>query len=112
MPTKFTNSITDLLNAHPARTVYKMWGGQTLVPMGDGVRFKVTRSPKVDYVYIRYLGYGVNKKFEIENQKFEVEFAVLVDTEYDVLDRISPVSAKNLVSTISQKLFFDVNHLP
>ena len=65
--------------------------------MGDGVRFRVMKSPKVDYVYIRYLS-GLDE--------FEVEFGALVGTEYDVLERIKPVNAKDLMSTISKKIFF------
>ena len=74
-----------------------MWGGQTPVSMGDGVRFRVTRSPSVDYVYVRYLsGYDA----------YEVEFAALVGTDYDVLDRINPVHPDDLISIISKRLFF------
>jgi len=102
--TKYTNSIMDLLEGSPASsTTFKLWGGLTPVSMGDGVRFRVTRSPVVDYVYIRYLsGYAL----------FEIEFGALVGTDYDVLDRIKPISADDLMATISRKLFFNVlpNH--
>ena len=75
-----------------------MWGGQTPVCMGDGIKFRVTKSPKVDYVYVRYLS-GL--------EEFEVEFGALVGTEYDVLERMSPVAQENLMATISRKIFFD-----
>jgi hypothetical protein len=96
MYTKFATTLSKLVTSSPA--IYKMWGAGQPMCMGDGIRFRVTKSPKVDYVYIRYYdGF----------QKFEVEFAALVGTEYDVIDRIKPVSASRLLSTISQKLFFD-----
>jgi hypothetical protein len=99
MNTKFTNNLIDIFEGTPAnRTVYKMWGAQAPISMGDGIRFRVTKSPKVDYVYVRYLS-GFDQ--------YEVEFGALVGTEYDVLDRIKPVAAKELVSTISRKIFFD-----
>lgn len=78
-----------------------MWGGVIPISMGDGVRFRVTKSPRVDYVYVRYLS-----GFE----EYEVEFAALVGAEYDVLDRIKPVPRAELFSTISQKLFFDTEN--
>jgi hypothetical protein len=99
MKTKFTNNLIDIFQGTPAsRTVFKMWGGQSPVTMGDGIRFRVTKSPKVDYVYVRYLS-GFDQ--------YEVEFAALVGTEYDILDRLKPVSASELVATISRKLFFE-----
>ena len=75
-----------------------MWGGEEPISMGDGIRFRVTKSPKVDYVYIRYLS-GFDQ--------FEIEFGALVGTEYDVLERISPVHKDKLIATISRKIFFD-----
>jgi hypothetical protein len=99
MNTKFTNNLIDVFEGTPAsRTVFKMWGGQSPVSMGDGIRFRVTKSPKVDYVYVRYLS-GFDQ--------YEVEFGALVGTEYDVLDKIKPVPAAQLVPTISRKLFFE-----
>jgi len=99
MKTKFTNNLIDFFEGSPAsRTVFKMWGGQTPVTMGDGIRFRVTKSPKVDYVYVRYLS-GFDQ--------YEVEFGALVGTEYDVLDRLQPIKAADLISTISKKIFFD-----
>lgn len=75
-----------------------MWGASSPITMGDGVRFRVNKSPNVDYVYIRYLsGYD----------QYEVEFGALVGTEYDLLDRISPVPMDQLMSTISKRVFFD-----
>jgi hypothetical protein len=98
MKTKFTSSIEDFITNPRNNTIFKMWGAQTPVSMGDGVRFRVTKSPKVDYVYIRYLsGY----------ESYEVEFGALVGTEYDLIDRISPVALEKLMPIISQKLFFD-----
>lgn len=95
MQTKFTSSVQDFINIHT--TIFKMWGGQTPISMGDGIRFRVTKSPKVDYVYIRYLaGY----------EQYEVEFGALVGTEYDIIDKITPVPQEKLMSTISRKLFF------
>ena len=97
MKTKYTNSILDLLTYKSGAIAYKMWGGCSPVSMGDGVRFRVTKSPSVDYVYVRYLnGY----------EEFELEFGALVGTEYDVLDRINPVPVDQLVTTISKRLFF------
>jgi hypothetical protein len=98
MKTKFTNDLIDLFYFKSSLPVFKMWGGETPISMGDGIRFRVTRSPKVDYVYIRYLS-GFDE--------FDVEFGALVGTEYDVLDRIKPVHKDDLMSTISKKLFFD-----
>lgn len=63
--------------------------------MGDGIRFRVTKSKIVDYVYIRYLG-GFDT--------FEIEFGALVGTEYDVLDRIKPVAVEDLIKTISARV--------
>ena len=75
----------------------KEWGAKPPISMGDGIRFRVTKSPRIDYVYIRYLnGY----------EQFDVEFAALVGTEYDIIDRIKPVAADVLIGTISRKLFF------
>jgi hypothetical protein len=96
--TKFTNDLIDVLYSKTSLPVFKMWGGQEPISMGDGIRFRVTRSPKVDYVYIRYLS-GFDE--------YEVEFGALVGTEYDVLDRIKPVKKEHLMPTISQKIFFD-----
>lgn len=96
MNTKFTNSIIDILTYKSGQVAFKMWGGQPPISMGDGVKFRVKNSPHIDYVYVRYLsGY----------ETFEVEFAALVGTEYDVLDRIGPVSADQLISTISKRIF-------
>lgn len=98
MRSKFTSSIQDFLTSPRNNVIFKMWGGQQPVSMGDGIRFRVTKSPKVDYVYIRYLaGY----------EQYEVEFGALVGTEYDIIDRMSPVSIEKLMATISQKLFFE-----
>jgi hypothetical protein len=98
MRTKYTNSLEDFLTGPRNNTIFKMWGGSQPISMGDGVRFRVTKSPKVDYVYVRYLsGY----------ESYEVEFGALVGTEYDLIDRISPVPSEKLMSTISKKLFFD-----
>jgi hypothetical protein len=96
MKTKYTNSIVDLLTYKTGAVAFKMWGGSPPVAMGDGVKFRVTKSPYIDYVYIKYL-HGFDE--------FEVEFAALVGTEYDVLDRISPVDGAKLVQTISKRLF-------
>ena len=74
-----------------------MWGGGNIISMGDGVKFRVSKSPTVDYVYVKYLG-----GFE----SFEVEFGALVGTDYDVLERISPVQPEQLVSTISKRILF------
>ena len=98
MNTKFTNELIDLLYSKSGLPVFRMWGGETPVSMGDGIRFRVTKSPKVDYVYIRYLS-GFDT--------FEVEFGALVGTDYDVLDRIKPVQRNNLMAAISRKIFFD-----
>lgn len=98
MKTKFTNDLIDLLYSKTSLPVFKMWGGQEPISMGDGIRFRVTNSPKVDYVYIRYLS-GFDE--------YEVEFGALVGTDYDVLDRIKPISRDQLVPTISRKIFFD-----
>ncbi len=98
MKTKFTNSLQDLLTQPPNGTIYRMWGAQTPISMGDGIRFRVTKSPNVDYVYVRYLNGFDN---------FEVEFGALVGTDYDVLDRIKPVPKDVLMATISKKLFFN-----
>ena len=96
MGNKFTNTLTDFLTK--SDVFYKKWGAKSLISMGDGVRFRVTKSPKIDYVYIRYLdGY----------KTFDVEFANLVGTEYDIVDRLKPVSADVLIGTISRKLFFN-----
>ena len=100
MKTKFTNDLIDVLYSKTSLPVFKMWGGQEPISMGDGIRFRVTRSPKVDYVYIRYLS-GFDE--------YEVEFGALVGTEYDVLDRIKPVKKEQLMPVISQKIFFDQN---
>jgi hypothetical protein len=98
MKTKFTNDLIDLLYSKTSLPVFKMWGGETPISMGDGIRFRVRKSPKVDYVYVRYLsGYD----------EFEVEFGALVGTEYDVLERIKPIHRDKLMATISQKIFFD-----
>lgn len=94
MQTKFTNTLIDQLVKN--RTILKLWGAQTPISMGDGVRFRVLKSPTVDYVYIRYLS---------GTEQFEIEFGALVGTEYDVLDRIKPVSSENLLKTISKKIF-------
>jgi hypothetical protein len=97
MKTKYTNSIVDLLNGtKSAHVAYRMWGAMSPVSMGDGIKFRVTKSKVVDYVYVRYLG-GYDD--------FELEFGALVGTEYDVIDRVKPVSAQHLVKTISYKLF-------
>jgi hypothetical protein len=98
MKTNFTNTLTDFFCTKTNQTVFKMWGGETPVCMGDGIRFRVTKSPKVDYVYIRYLN-GFDD--------YEVEFGALVGTEYDVLDRYKSVKQENLMATISKKIFFD-----
>jgi hypothetical protein len=98
MKTKFSNSLLDLLTSPRNNAIFKMWGGQTPVSMGDGIRFRVTKSPRVDYVYIRYLNGFDN---------YEVEFGALVGTEYDVIDRIKPVPADQIMATISKKIFFD-----
>jgi hypothetical protein len=95
--TKFTNNLIDLFYTKTSLQVFKMWGGEAPVSMGDGIRFRVTKSPKVDYVYIRYLS-GFDQ--------FEVEFGALVGTEYDVLERIKPIHKDKLMSTISKKIFF------
>ena len=101
MRTKFTNSLQDFLAIPKNATIFKMWGGQTPISMGDGIRFRVTKSPKVDYVYIRYLsGYD----------SYEIEFGALVGTEYDLLDRIAPVPQDRLMTVISKKIFFDQNN--
>lgn len=98
MKTKFTNSLTDIFTGKPSNhAVFKMWGGQTPISMGDGIRFRTTKSPKVDYVYVRYLS-GFNE--------YEIEFGALVGTEYDVLDRVKPIRADELMATISKKIFF------
>jgi hypothetical protein len=96
MKTKFTNNLVDLFTGpKSSRTVFNMWGGETPVSMGDGIRFRV-KSRTIDYVYVRYLsGYD----------EYEVEFGALVGTEYDVLDRIKPVKLKDLMATVSQKIF-------
>lgn len=88
----------DFLDTPAANTAFKLWGGKNIVSMGDGIRFRVTASPKVDYVYIRYYA-----GFDF----YEIEFGALVGTDYDVLDRIKPVPKARVVSTISKKLFFD-----
>lgn len=97
MQTKFTSSVQDFITSNRNNTIFKMWGGQTPISMGDGIRFRVTKSPKVDYVYVRYLA-----GFE----QYEVEFGALVGTEYDIIDKITPVSLDKLMTTISRKLFF------
>ena len=98
MKTKFTNNLIDLFTGPKANnTVFKMWGGESLVSMGDGIRFRVNKSKTIDYVYVRYLS-GFDE--------YEVEFGALVGTEYDVLDRIKPVKLENLMATISRRLFF------
>lgn len=98
MTAKFSNTLQDFLT-HPRNlAIFKMWGGTTPMSMGDGVRFRVTKSPNVDYVTIRYLS-GFDQ--------YEIEFAALVGTEYDLLDRISPVAKDKLMSTISKRVFFD-----
>jgi hypothetical protein len=97
MKTKYTNTVMDLLvNTKAHRAVFNMWGGQTPIAMGDGIKFRVTKSPFVDYVYVKYLAGA---------EAFEIEFGALVGSEYDVIDRIKPVDAANLVPTISRKLF-------
>ena len=63
--------------------------------MGDGIKFRVTKSKTVDYVYIKYLA-GYNS--------FEVEYGALVGTEYDVLERVKPIALEDLVKTISARL--------
>jgi hypothetical protein len=98
MKTKFTNSLTDFLTGARNNAIFKMWGGQPPVSMGDGVRFRVLKSPNVDYVYIRYLS-GFDE--------YEIEFGALVGTEYDIIDRITPVPLDKLMSTISKRVFFD-----
>jgi hypothetical protein len=98
MKTKYTNNIIDILTFKTGSIAYKLWGGSNPVSMGDGVKFRVSNSPIVDYVYIRYLA-----GFEA----YEIEFAALVGTEYDILDRIQPVLPNDLISTISKRLFFD-----
>jgi hypothetical protein len=100
MKTKFTNFLIDFFTSKPNHTVFRMWGGTTPISTGDGIRFRVTKSPKVDYVTVRYLS-----GFE----EYEVEFGALVGTEYDVLERVKPVSSDILMATISKKIFFD-NH--
>lgn len=101
MKTKFTNNLTDLFTGPKANnTVFKMWGGQTPVSMGDGVRFRVTNAKTIDYVYVRYLS-GFDE--------YEIEFGALVGTEYDVLHRIKPVKVDDIMATISRKIFFDQN---
>jgi hypothetical protein len=96
MKNKFTKSLSDFFSSDP---IFRMWGGVAPISMGDGIRFRVTKSPRVDYVYVRYLS-----GFE----EYEVEFAALVGAEYDVLDRIKPVSREELFSTINKNLFFNV----
>lgn len=98
MTAKFSNTLQDFLTHPRNQVVFKMWGGSQPIAMGDGVRFRVTKSPNVDYVYIRYLS-GFDQ--------YEVEFGALVGTEYDLLDRISPVPMDKLMSTISKRVFFD-----
>jgi hypothetical protein len=98
MKTKFTNNLVDLVTGPKANnTVFKMWGGETPVSMGDGIRFRVKKSKTVDYVYVRYLS-GFDE--------YEIEFGALVGTEYDVLDRIKPVKSDAVMATISRRLFF------
>ena len=97
MKTKFTNTLQDFLLIAKNATVFKLWGGQPPVSMGDGIRFRITRSPYVDYVYIRYLS-GFDS--------YEIEFGALVGTEYDLIDRVSPVPQDQLMSTISKKVLF------
>jgi hypothetical protein len=92
---KYINNLTDLFLSSP---VFKLWGGCSLVSMGDGIRFRVRYSPKLDYVYVRYLA-GFDS--------YEVEFGALVGTEYDVLDRIKPVTSDSLLPIISKKVFFE-----
>jgi|ERR1039458_3795279 hypothetical protein len=96
MKTKYTNTITDLLTFKSGAVAYKLWGGKAITSMGDGVKFRVTNSKSVDYVYVRYLS---------GSELFEVEFGALVNTDYDVLDRISPVNVAELIPTISKRLF-------
>jgi len=95
MKNNFTNSLIDLLTIKN-KTVFKMWGAQALVAMGDGVKFRVTKSPVVDYVYIRY-----QSGFEL----YEVEFGALVGMDYDVVDRVPLVEHDKLIPTISRKVF-------
>jgi hypothetical protein len=97
MKNKFTNTLIDFFISKQNQTIFKMWGGQTPILMGDGVRFRVTKSPKCDYVYVRYLsGY----------ESYDVEFGALVGTDYDIIDRIKPVEQEHLMATISKGLFF------
>jgi len=94
----YTNSIVDLLTKSKiTRTIVHMWGGGTPMAMGDGVKFRVTKSSFVDYVYIKYLG-GFNS--------FEIEYGALVGTDYDVLERVKPVAQEDLIATISAKVLF------
>jgi hypothetical protein len=98
MKTKYTNSIVDLLTTTKTGAVaFKLWGGQTPISMGDGVKFRVQNSQVVDYVYVKYLS-GFDE--------FEIEFAALVGTDYDVLDRIGPVNSAQLVPAISKRVLF------
>lgn len=95
--TKFTNNLIDHFNKPGVNaTIYKMWGGGNLTNMGDGIKFRVSKSPFVNYVYVRYLaGYDL----------YEIEFGALVGADYDVIDQISPVKLEDLFKTISRKVF-------
>lgn len=98
MTAKFTNTLQDFITDPQHASLYKKWGCSSLMSMGDGIRFRVRNSPCVDYVTIRYLsGY----------EQFEIEFGALVGTEYDLLDRLSPISKDELMDTIDSRIFFD-----
>lgn len=99
MTNRVSNAIINLLTGTAAtRSACRLWGAGacSFISMGEGVRLRVTKSKTVDYVYIRYLG-GFDT--------FEVEFGALVGTEYDVLDRIKPVPAQDLIKMITRRLF-------
>jgi hypothetical protein len=97
MSLKFTNNLIDHFTKAGTVTskVFRIWGGTAPISMGDGIKFRVTKSATVDYVYVRYLA-----GFE----SYEVEFGALVGADYDVIDRVSPVTMEDLTKVISRKI--------
>jgi hypothetical protein len=103
--TKYTTSLMNLIFDNKVnRTVTKLWGAHEPVIMGDGIKFRVTRSRTVNYIYIRY-----KSGFDI----YDIEFAALNGTEYKPLLVIEDIPGSELMKTISRKLFgFDAPGKP
>lgn len=87
----------DMIFTHRVhQTVTKMWGTQTPVHMGDGIKFRVTKARGISYVYVKY-----KSGFDV----YDIEFAKVVESVYTPVHLIEDVPGADIVKTISRKLF-------